>query len=85
MRADMDIRPAEGVSGKASRAGDMLSVLDKQASVRARWSCGEPGKPLLVSFYGARRWPTLLFISWNTWIFEDVRLLGSTSGTISLL
>lgn len=65
LRKDMDIRPVEGVSGRPPSR--RYSPYDKQVSVRARWSCGEPASRF-VSFYGARRWPTLLFISWNTWI-----------------
>ena len=66
LRKDMDIRPVEGVSGKASEP-EISPYWINRVSARARWSCGEPVSRF-VSFYGARKWLTLLFISWNTWI-----------------
>lgn len=66
LRKDMDTRPVEGVSGKASEP-EILSVLDKQGIRPGEVELWGTGKPLR-EFYGARRWPMLLFISWNTWI-----------------
>ena len=66
MRKDMDIRPVEGVSGKASEP-EILSVLDKQGIRPGEVELWGTGKPLR-EFLWSEEMADASVISWNTWI-----------------